>query len=62
MGRYNMLDKQDYFLLRRKKRITLTEIAKAIGCSQSLLSKHETSECNMCSLKIKKYKKYIENK
>lgn len=56
------MTKQEYFLLRREKRITLTELAKAIGCSQSLLSKYETDNCNMCSIKIKKYKEYIKNK
>lgn len=55
-----MNPKEKYFLLRRSKKITLTEIAKYIGCSQSLLSRYETNDCGMCNIKIQKYKQYID--
>ncbi|WP_449355588.1 helix-turn-helix domain-containing protein [Virgibacillus natechei] len=56
-----MNDYQEYFLIRRKKKLRLTKIAEYIGCSQSLLSRFETGDCLMSDDKIEKYKKYIEN-
>lgn len=56
------MNEQDFFLMRREKKITLTELAEHINCSQSLLSKYETKSCNMCCTKIRKYKDYILNK
>lgn len=54
------MNKEDYFLIRRKKRLTLTKLAKFMNCSQSLLSRYELNDCNMSQSNIKKYKKYIE--
>jgi transcriptional regulator with XRE-family HTH domain len=52
--------REEYLLKRRKKRITATEIAKAIGVSQSLISRYETGNCGM--KKVKEYREYIDNK
>lgn len=54
--------KDDYFLKRRKKKITHKELAKYIGCSQSLISRYETGECGMTKEKKEKYREYIDKK
>lgn len=51
----------NYKIERQKKQITLTEIAKHIGCSSSLLSKWEYGKCEISDRKIKKYIEYISN-
>ena len=51
---------EKYFLQRRKKKITLTELARKIGCSISLLSHYESGNCNMSDEKLILYKKYID--
>lgn len=56
------MEKIDYFLLRRKKRITLKELAEACSCSIGLLSLYERDLTNMDANKIHKYKEYITNK
>ena len=56
-----MLEREEYILKRRAKGITLSEIAKAIKCSQSLLSQYERGKANMSMQKFKKYKEYIDN-
>ncbi|OMP66878.1 helix-turn-helix domain-containing protein [Domibacillus epiphyticus] len=52
--------KQEYFLLRRQKKIRMIDLAKYIGCSQSLISKYETGVAIMSEKKIQKYREYIE--
>lgn len=54
-----MDEKQKYFLLRRKKKIRMVDLAAYIGCSQSLISKFETNVAEMSEAKKKKYKEYI---
>lgn len=49
-----------YLLKRRKLRIPMTEIAQALGVSQSMISRYETGERNF-SLE-KEYMEYINNK
>lgn len=57
------MEKIEYFLMRRKKKITLKELAKVCNCSIGLLSLYENDKlANMCPNKIQKYKEYITNK
>ena len=56
------MNKQEYFLMRRNKRLTLTELAILMNCSQSLLSRYELNDCNMSDEKIKKYEEIILKK
>lgn len=53
--------KDEYLIKRRKKKITMTQIAKYIGCSQSLISRYETGDCKMSEIKINRYREYIDN-
>ena len=57
-----MNKKDEYFLKRRYKKISMQEIAKYIGCSQSLISRYETGDCGMSQKKIDKYRSYIDQK
>ncbi|OLN22907.1 transcriptional regulator [Domibacillus antri] len=52
--------KQEYFLLRRQKKIRMVDLAAYIGCSQSLISKYETGVADMSEKKIQLYREYIE--
>ncbi|WP_404403851.1 helix-turn-helix domain-containing protein [Jeotgalibacillus malaysiensis] len=49
-----------YFLMRKRKRITLKEIAAHIDCSISLISKFELGRHSMNEQKIIKYKQFID--
>ncbi|EWH33627.1 XRE family transcriptional regulator [Lysinibacillus sphaericus] len=51
----------ELFLMRRQKRIKLSDIAKHIDCSIALLSRHENNKVAMDSSKVKMYKEYILN-
>ncbi|POZ56782.1 hypothetical protein LYSIN_01565 [Lysinibacillus sphaericus] len=53
--------KDMYILKRRKKKIRLRQIAEFIGCSQSLISQYETSNCDMDKSKVEKYKSFIDS-
>ena len=53
--------KDEYLIKRRKNKITMTKIAKHIGCSQSLISRYETDDCSMSDLKKKRYREFIDN-
>ncbi|MGG4039287.1 helix-turn-helix domain-containing protein [Heyndrickxia ginsengihumi] len=55
-----MNEKDEYFLKRRHKKISMQKIANYIGCSQSLISRYETGDCEMSDKKIKKYREYID--
>lgn len=57
-----MNKKDEYFLKRRKKKISMQEISNYIGCSQSLISRYETGNCGMSKTKIQIYREYIDNK
>ncbi|ADL08049.1 helix-turn-helix domain-containing protein [Thermosediminibacter oceani] len=51
---------KDLFIMaRKKKNITLQEIANSIGCSVSLLSMWERDKCNISPEKEIAYKQYI---
>lgn len=58
----NIKKRDEYLLKRRKKKITMQEIADYIGCSQSLISRYETGNCGMSKEKIQKYREYIDQK
>lgn len=49
-------------LLRLKKRITLTELAKVLKCSISHISNYENGRFGMSHKNKEKYKKYIQKK
>jgi transcriptional regulator with XRE-family HTH domain len=57
-----MTEKEHYFLLRRKKKITHIELAKYIGCSQSLISRYERGNSDMSKQKKERYRSYIDQK
>jgi len=56
------MKKDELFLMRRKKKITLTEIAKEIGCSIGLLSQFENERCKLSDKNYGAYASYITNK
>lgn len=51
-----------YFLKRREKRITQTELADYLKCSQALISKFESGMGSMSQEKINQYRQYIDEK
>jgi transcriptional regulator with XRE-family HTH domain len=53
--------KEMYILKRRRKKIRLRQLAGFIGCSQSLISRYETGDCEMDKEKIRKYKEFIDS-
>jgi transcriptional regulator with XRE-family HTH domain len=53
--------KEEYILKRRKKKIRLRQLAEYIGCSQSLISRYETGDCEMDKEKVKKYREFIDS-
>lgn len=54
-------DRFEYKIERLRKGITLTEIAKYIKVSNSLLSKYENKDRNMKQESVENYKNYIDN-
>lgn len=54
--------REEYLLKRRKKKITMTELARYIGCSQSLISRYETNCCGISETKLERYREYIDRK
>lgn len=55
------MNKTDYYLMRRDKKIKLKQIANYIGCSIAHLSKFENNLVNMSDDKIRKYQDFIKN-
>jgi transcriptional regulator with XRE-family HTH domain len=54
---------KDLFIVaRRKKNITLREIADNIGCTSALLCMYEKDKCNIIPEKETAYKQYILQK
>lgn len=53
-------DIEHYFLLKNRKQLTNKEIAKAIGCSESLVSHYFKRRCNLSKDKELKLKRYID--
>ncbi len=52
---------EDYRVKRKMQNIKLREVAEYVGCSISLISKHECGKANMDDIKVIKYKKFINN-
>ncbi|MFB4473320.1 helix-turn-helix domain-containing protein [Oceanobacillus caeni] len=57
-----MNEKEIYLIKRRRKKIGQSQLAKILNCSQSLISRYEKGECEMSNYRIKRYKKYIDEK
>lgn len=55
------MEKTELFLIRRKKRITLKQIADYVGCSISLLSLYENDKAILDKNKQIKYQEFITN-
>jgi transcriptional regulator with XRE-family HTH domain len=55
------INREEWRMKRLMKRITLTEIAKHLGCTHSLISMWE-SGTQMAEDKVEAYIKYIESK
>lgn len=53
------MNQTDYFIMRKRKRIKLSEVAEYVDCSISLLSRYENLQVAMDTAKIKKYEKFI---
>jgi transcriptional regulator with XRE-family HTH domain len=53
--------KEKYIIKRRRKKIRLRQLAEFIGCSQSLVSRYETENCEMDIEKIRKYRGFIDS-
>ncbi|ADL07755.1 helix-turn-helix domain-containing protein [Thermosediminibacter oceani] len=54
-----MEEREILMLERRRKNIKLREIAKAIGCSISLLSRWERGECHIAPEKLRRYREFL---
>lgn len=50
----------DYFIMRKRKRLKLSQVADYVDCSVSLLSRYENLQVSMDKKKIKKYREFIE--
>lgn len=57
-----MSESEEFRILRLKKRITLTDLAKVLNCSICHISNYESSRSGMSYKKVKKYRKYILEK
>lgn len=51
----------ELFIMRKRKRLKLKEIASYINCSISLLSRFENLQVAMDKEKVRKYKDFILN-
>jgi transcriptional regulator with XRE-family HTH domain len=52
--------REEYLIKRRRKKISMQQIAKQIGCSQSLISRYETGDVKMSDSKLQRYREYID--
>lgn len=50
-----------YAILRRKKRISLAEIGREIGCTRQHLSYYELGDRGLSKELLRKYRSYIDN-
>lgn len=55
------MNQTDLFVMRKRKKILLKEVAEYIGCSISLLSRYENMSVCMDSDKVIKYEQYIKS-
>lgn len=55
----DLTEREKYILMRKRKKISLNELAQKIGCSISLLSKYENGKINIDQSKERKYKQII---
>lgn len=55
------MEKTELFLIRRKKKITLKQVADYVGCSISLLSLYENDKAILDKNKQIKYQEFITN-
>ncbi|MGE6488930.1 helix-turn-helix domain-containing protein [Paenisporosarcina sp. NPDC076898] len=55
------MNQTELFVMRKRKRIKLKDIAEYIGCSISLLSRYENMSVCMDSDKVIKYERYIKS-
>ena len=56
------MTKEQLFIARRKKGITLTEISQYMNCSVSFLSRFERDERNFTAEQFNKYSNYIKKR
>lgn len=55
------MNQSDYFVMRKRKRIKLKDVAEYIDCSISLLSRYENLSVHMDDEKVRKYEHFIKN-
>lgn len=55
------MNKESMFLMRRQKKIKLSQIALELNCSVALLSKYENNLVAMDNQKVSKYNQFILN-
>lgn len=55
------MNQTELFIMRKRKRIKLKDIAEFIGCSISLLSRYENLSVHMDFNKAIKYEQYIKS-
>lgn len=53
------MNQTDLFIMRKRKKIKLKEVAQYVGCSISLLSRYENMSVCMDKEKILKYEQFI---
>ncbi len=58
----NLKRYEQYMILRRKKKIKLSDVAEYCGCSISALSQYETGKIKLKKDKLEKYMNYIDEK
>ena len=56
-----MLEREEYMLLRKRKKIKLKQISEALNVSVSMLSAYERGAKNLSSHLLAKYKFYINS-
>ncbi|QKS48768.1 helix-turn-helix transcriptional regulator (plasmid) [Paenibacillus cellulosilyticus] len=57
-----MLDRDEFRLLRIKKRIRLKELAALLNCHKSHISNYENNRNGMSEEKVSMYRSYINEK
>lgn len=57
---FQLTEKEQYILLRKRKKIKLRQIAEYLDCSMMLISLYENDKSGMAENKVTRYKEYIE--